>query len=88
MDWTPSRLEPDHAQMAIYFCRSHAGVTPPGADVKGKMNGFAALDIHPHRRYVVGKAATDKPAAATNKLCSIRTRNGLYTEFGIDPIIV
>ena len=29
----------------------------------------------------------DKPAAATNKLCSIRTRNGLYTEFGIDLII-
>ena len=27
----------------------------------------------------------DKPAAATNKLCSIRTRNGVYTEFGIDP---
>ena len=27
----------------------------------------------------------DKPAAATNKFCSIRTRNGLYTEFGIDP---
>ena len=22
-------------------------------DVKGQMNGFAALDIHPHRRYVV-----------------------------------
>ena len=28
----------------------------------------------------------DKPAAATNKLCSIRTRNGVYTEFGIDPL--
>ena len=27
----------------------------------------------------------DKPAAATNKLCSIRTRNGVYTKFGIDP---
>ena len=27
----------------------------------------------------------DKPAAASNKLCSIRTLNGVYTEFGIDP---
>ena len=27
----------------------------------------------------------DKPAAAANNLCSIRTLNGLYTEFGIDP---
>ncbi|MEF2794841.1 MAG: hypothetical protein U0N62_05130, partial [Hydrogeniiclostridium sp.] len=26
-----------------------------------------------------------KPAAASNKLCSIRTLNGVYTEFGIDP---
>ena len=57
MDWTPSRLEPDPCPDGDLFCRSHAGVTPPGADVKGKMNGFAALDIHPHRRYVVDKAA-------------------------------
>lgn len=28
----------------------------------------------------------DKPAAAANKLCSIRTPKGVYTEFGIDPI--
>ena len=27
----------------------------------------------------------DKPAAAANKFCSIRTPNGIYTEFGIDP---
>ena len=27
----------------------------------------------------------DKPAAATNRFCSIRTLNGVYTEFGIDP---
>ena len=27
----------------------------------------------------------DKPTAAANKLCSIRTLNGVYTEFGIDP---
>ena len=29
----------------------------------------------------------DKPAAAANNLCSIRTLNGLYTEFGIDPFL-
>ncbi len=26
----------------------------------------------------------DKPAAALNKFCSIRTLNGVYAEFGID----
>ncbi|MGO5116678.1 hypothetical protein ACTQ33_17125, partial [Candidatus Avoscillospira sp. LCP25S3_F1] len=25
------------------------------------------------------------PATALNKFCSIRTLNGVYTEFGIDP---
>ena len=30
----------------------------------------------------------DKPAAAANKLCSIRTRIGVYTEFGIDPLLI
>ena len=29
----------------------------------------------------------DKPAAAANKFCSIRTPNGIYTEFGIDPAL-
>ncbi len=28
----------------------------------------------------------DKPAAAANKFCSIRTPNRIYTEFGIDPV--
>ncbi len=47
-----------HTQLAIYFaCRSHARVTPLWPDVKGKMNGFAVLDIHPHRRYAANKAA-------------------------------
>ena len=27
----------------------------------------------------------DSPATALNKFCSIRTPNGVYTEFGIDP---
>ena len=35
---------------------------------------------------LLARRQPDKPAAATNKLCSIRTRNGLYTEFGIDPL--
>lgn len=35
---------------------------------------------------LLARRQPDKPAAATNKLCSIRTRNGVYTEFGIDPI--
>ncbi|MGO5116659.1 hypothetical protein ACTQ33_17010, partial [Candidatus Avoscillospira sp. LCP25S3_F1] len=26
------------------------------------------------------------PATALNKFCSIRTLNGVYTEFGIDPV--
>ena len=30
------------------------------ATVKDKMNGFAALDIHPHRRYDANKAAAGK----------------------------
>ena len=34
---------------------------------------------------LLARRQPDKPAAATNKFCSIRTRNGLYTEFGIDP---
>ena len=34
---------------------------------------------------LLARRQPDKPAAATNKLCSIRTRNGVYTEFGIDP---
>ena len=30
----------------------------------------------------------DSPATALNKFCSIRTLNGVYTEFGIDPLEV
>jgi len=35
--------------------------TTPGPDAKGRMNGSAALDIRPHRRYVVEKAAAGSP---------------------------
>ena len=31
------------------------------------------------------KRQPDKPVATTNSFCSIRTLNGVYTEFGIDP---
>ena len=65
----------------LYFIR----VTPLCLNVTGKMNGFAALDIHPHRRYVVDKAADGQAAAAPYKFCSILSSNGLYTEFESDP---
>ena len=35
---------------------------------------------------MLARRQPDKPAAASNKLCSIRTLNGVYTEFGIDPL--
>ncbi|MFR3290027.1 MAG: hypothetical protein ACLTSG_06975 [Lachnospiraceae bacterium] len=57
--WTGRRQDWSliHAQMSIYFAERMLRVTPPGPDAKGKMNGSAALDIQPHRRYVVEKAA-------------------------------
>ena len=50
------------------------------------MNGFAALDIHPHRRYVVDIGGrTVKPLPPTYKFRSIPALIGLYTKFGSDP---
>ena len=46
-------LEHDPCTDGDLFRRAYARVTPLCLDVKGQMNGFAALDIHPHRRYVV-----------------------------------
>jgi hypothetical protein len=41
-------------------------------DVKGKMNGFAALDIRYRRRYPVVKPASDKPLPPVYiLLCSV-----------------
>ena len=57
MDRTAAGLEPHSCTDGHLLCRSHARVTPPVPDVKGKMNGSAALDIHSHWRYVVEKAA-------------------------------
>ena len=52
--WTGRRQDWSmiHAQMAIYFAE-RMPESPLCLAVKGQMNGFAALDIHPHRRYVV-----------------------------------
>jgi len=33
-------------------------------EVEDKMNGFSALDILSHRRYVIDKTAADKAVAA------------------------
>ena len=57
MDWTAAGLEPDSRPDGNLLCRTHARITPLWPDVKGKMNGSATLDIHPHRRYVVVKTA-------------------------------
>ena len=47
----------DPSRDGAILCRDDARITPLGPDVKGKMNGFAALDIRSHRRYVVVKTA-------------------------------
>ena len=44
--------KPDPCSDGDLLRRADARITPLCLDVKGKMNGFAALDIHPHRRYV------------------------------------
>ena len=61
MDWAAAGLELDPCTDDNLLCRAYARVTPPGVDVKDNMNGFATLDIHPHRRYVVEKAAAGFP---------------------------
>ena len=53
MDRPAAGLEHDSCTDGDLFRRAYARVTPLCLDVKGQMNGFAALDIHPHRRYVV-----------------------------------
>ena len=53
------------------------------------MNGglAAALDIHPRRRYTAHKRQSDKSAAAHIEFCSVLASLGVYTEFGIEPIL-
>ena len=53
MDRPAAGLEHDPCTDGDLLRRAYARVTPLCLDVKGQMNGFAALDIHPHRRYVV-----------------------------------
>ena len=43
------------------------------------------LTSNPTGVMLLTRRQPDKPAAALNKFCSIRTLNGVYTEFGIDP---
>ena len=85
MDRSPARLEPDPCPDVHLFCRAHARLTPPGQDVKGECTASAALDIQPHRRYVVEQVAAGFPRCRPESICSISTQNGVYTEFGIDP---
>ena len=53
VDRPAAGLEHDSCTDGDLLRRAYARVTPLCLDVKGQMNGFAALDIHPHRRYVV-----------------------------------
>lgn len=54
-------------------------------DVKGKKTAPPSLTLSPTGVMLLKRRQPDKPAAALNKFCSIRTLNGIYTEFGIDP---
>ena len=74
MDRAAAGLEPDPCPDVHLLCRAYARVTPPGPDAKGKMNGSAALDIRPHRRYVVEKAAA-------RQACCRRKSSLLYSHF-------
>src|SRR5699024_852790 len=53
VDRPAAGLEHDSCTDGDLLRRAYARVTPLCLDVKGQMNGFAALYIHPHRRYVV-----------------------------------
>ncbi len=57
MDRAAAGLEPDPCPDGHLLCRAYARGIPSDLYVKGELNGSAALDIHPHRRYVVDKAA-------------------------------
>lgn len=61
--WTGRRQDWNliHAQDGGLFCRAYARVTLLVPDVKGKINGSAALDILLPQRYVAEKAAAEFP---------------------------
>ena len=56
-----------------------------GARSQGEMNASSPLTSNPSGVMLLTRRQPDKPAAAVNKPCSIRTPNVVYTEFGIDP---
>ena len=77
-------LEPDSRLYGHLFRRAYARVPSQRLDAKGKLNGFAALDIQPHRHYGVKRRQMDFPTTAPNQFCSIYTTNDFYAEFLID----
>ena len=84
--WTGRRQDWNliHAQMAIYIpsvCLSNTAVS----DVKGKKTVLLSLTSIPTGVILLKRRQPDEPAAALNKYCSIRTLNGVYTEFEIAP---
>lgn len=48
-------------------------------------DSFLSSGSVPTSVMLLPRRQSDKSAAASNKFCSIRTLNGLYAEFGIDP---
>lgn len=55
VDGTAAGLESDPCPDGDLFCRAYARITPQGTDPKDKMNGSAALDSQPLRRYDANK---------------------------------
>ena len=56
VDGSAAGLEPHPCAVVHLFRWAYAGLTPAAEECQGYMNGFAALDIPPCRRYVVVKA--------------------------------
>ena len=61
----------------VIFCiQKRQGVVPELPPLTSATTGVMLLK----------RRQPDSPATALNKFCSIRTLNGVYTEFGIDPV--
>ena len=65
VDRAQAGLESDPRQDGNLFCRADARVTQP--DVKGKITGPAALDIHSTGVMLLNRWQPDSPAAAQNQ---------------------
>jgi hypothetical protein len=85
MDGQAAGLELDPRPDGGILRRPDARVTPSVPDVKGKP--FAALDIRPRRRYLEEKATPDGIAAANQYFAPSTPVFGVYTEFGIHPVV-